>query len=212
MNAPGLIRMPSAQPRASWMASISAPSWLDWRMRSSAPRLRRGALERRVDLGQRRAAVDPRLARAEQVQVGAVEDEDAGHGCLPLVRSAGFSPSWVLACDETADGGLKPALRTWRTDRLQRGEHRGLRRRFDHRHLADAHEQDEAQRAAAALLVGAHRGQRGSRVEGIARAGPAAPPSGGRARADRRAQTPSAALISAAAIMPSATASPWRRV
>src|SRR5512134_1426969 len=49
-----------------------------------------------VDLGQRPAAVDFRLALPEQVEVGAVEDEDAhGGGLLGLVncRSVGQSIS-----------------------------------------------------------------------------------------------------------------------
>ena len=46
-------------------------------------------LQRRVDVGQRGRAVHARLARAEEVQVGAVEDEDVGHG--QTARSMVFS-------------------------------------------------------------------------------------------------------------------------
>lgn len=36
MKPPGLMMMPSTWPRAAWMRSIRAPSWLDWKASSVA--------------------------------------------------------------------------------------------------------------------------------------------------------------------------------
>src|SRR4249919_747367 len=48
-----------------------------------------------IDLGQRGAAIDSRLAFAEQIEIGAMQDEELSHRCLPsgsgvLLRPAGF--------------------------------------------------------------------------------------------------------------------------
>jgi hypothetical protein len=63
------------------MRSISAPSWLLWKHSSFAPAFAAKRCQFCVDLVQRGAAIDLRLTRAEQVQVGAVQNEDAHGGC-----------------------------------------------------------------------------------------------------------------------------------
>ena len=73
-----------------WSRSISAPSWFDWKKSTVEAELRRPGRDLGVDVVERVVAVDLRLARAEQVQVRALEDEDAGHAAAPAAgrRSA----------------------------------------------------------------------------------------------------------------------------
>jgi hypothetical protein len=56
--------------------SISAPSWFDCRMSSVDAEFAGQVLQLRVDFGQRGLAVDVGFAAPEQVEVGAVQDED----------------------------------------------------------------------------------------------------------------------------------------
>ena len=63
---------------ASWIWSISSPSWFDWkRAQLGARRPWPASARPRVDLGERGAPVDLGLAGAEQVQVRPVHHEDA---------------------------------------------------------------------------------------------------------------------------------------
>ena len=59
---------------------MSAPSWFDWKKSTSRPELRRPRGDLGVDLVERVVAVDLGLARPDEVEVRALEDQDAGHG------------------------------------------------------------------------------------------------------------------------------------
>ena len=76
VRAPGLMTIPRASFRFDWMKSMSAPSWFDWNASTLTFQPSAGLADHRLDLGQRRAAVDLRLALAEQVQVGTVDQQD----------------------------------------------------------------------------------------------------------------------------------------
>ena len=85
VSPPGLTRIPSAAPRAPWIRSISSPSWFDWSSGSSAP-ARARARQPGLDLGQGRPPVDLGLARAQEVQVRAVQHENLRHDAQPSSR------------------------------------------------------------------------------------------------------------------------------
>ena len=55
---------------------MSAPSWFDWRASTLMPERGRVLGDGGDDLGQRRRAVDLRLAQAEPAEVRAVEEQD----------------------------------------------------------------------------------------------------------------------------------------
>ena len=63
------------RPRAPWIASTSSPSWLRWKASTVEPVLVRHPLGRGDVVGERRRAVDLRLALAEQVEVGPVQQQ-----------------------------------------------------------------------------------------------------------------------------------------
>ena len=84
----GLITMPEAARMASWIQSTSVASLLDCRNSSVNPSAACPLAAERLDVGQRGAAVDVRLASAKEIQVGAVQDENRlAHEALP---------SWAL--------------------------------------------------------------------------------------------------------------------
>ena len=62
-----------------WSRSMSAPSWFDWKKSTPSPSPAARSAHPGVDLVERRPAVDLRLARAQQVEVRSLEDEDARH-------------------------------------------------------------------------------------------------------------------------------------
>ena len=72
---------------------------LETRQRMAGCRGARGEVG--IDLGQRRAAVDLRLARAEQVEVGAVQDEDLGQARNP---ATGAEPVKARECARVGRG------------------------------------------------------------------------------------------------------------
>ena len=95
----GLSSAPSALSMCLCIMSTSSPSWFDWNSTSVDLELLRQRLQALVELGERHAAVDVRLAPAEQVQVGAVQDQDL-HFLFQffsrLAISAGLK--WQCAC------------------------------------------------------------------------------------------------------------------
>jgi hypothetical protein len=60
----------------AWILSTSAPSWADWKNTVAKPSFRASARMSCSRSLERGAAVDTRLALAEAVEVGAVEDGD----------------------------------------------------------------------------------------------------------------------------------------
>ena len=69
---------------ASWIQSTIWPSLLDWRNTMSSEKRAAVSLAQLLHVGERGAAVFLRLARAEQVHIGAVEDvEGLGHAREP---------------------------------------------------------------------------------------------------------------------------------
>ena len=88
VKAAGLMTMPAARPRASWIQSMISYSRLLWWNSMSSPSSRAERAAVRLDVGQRLAPVDFRLALAEQVEVGPVQDDDdAAHGDRSLLNS-----------------------------------------------------------------------------------------------------------------------------
>ena len=66
---------------ASWSQSTRSPSWFDWRRSSLSRSALARCVHRGLDVGQRLAAVNPRFALAEQVEIGSVEDKDGSVIC-----------------------------------------------------------------------------------------------------------------------------------
>ena len=71
----GLMITAASFSKASWIQSTITPSWLVWRKSQASPSSAASCSVRRLDLGQRRGAVQMRLAPAEHVEVRAVENE-----------------------------------------------------------------------------------------------------------------------------------------
>jgi hypothetical protein len=72
VSAPGLMTIPSAQARASWM-KVDQRAFVVALKGAHFMRRGGGRGDAHIDVGQRHCAVDVRLARAEQIQVWAVE-------------------------------------------------------------------------------------------------------------------------------------------
>ena len=95
-----------ATSKSRWCSrSMSAPSWFDWKKSTSRPSSAARAADPGVDLVERLVAVDLGLARAEQVEVRALEDEDAGHRGTPVgaARSEAAARSTMAGIDVVAD-------------------------------------------------------------------------------------------------------------
>ena len=88
VNAAGLMMMPSAPLMPPWIQSMICASLFDWWNEIVEPALLGARAAHLLDLLERGRAVDVRLARAEQVEVGAVQDQDRfAHAFLRLRNS-----------------------------------------------------------------------------------------------------------------------------
>ena len=83
---------------------MSAPSWFDWKKSTSSPSSAARVGDPGVDLVERLVAVDLRLARPDEVEVRALEDEHGGHRGLPAAEQRRRRPrSTTLGVDVVAD-------------------------------------------------------------------------------------------------------------
>ncbi len=79
VSAPGFSRMKSTWPAACWIRSTRAASELVWKVSSWCPAAVAAAAGRLLDIGEGRGAIKMGFPPAEQVQVGAVEQQEPRH-------------------------------------------------------------------------------------------------------------------------------------
>ena len=93
------MTIPAAPMRASCSQPIISCSALVWWNRSDRPNASASSRQSLLDIGKRRAPVNVRLALAEQLQIGSVQDENDS-APSQFILPPGFSrlrgPCWLL--------------------------------------------------------------------------------------------------------------------